>query len=86
MITEPIQKMIHEVTSSGLTPRTLLLTPDDAKLWGIPTWTKQLFGMKVVIAGNWPSSKVVPHFYDTVVPKKASDKEQAYREKWLSIR
>lgn len=66
MIHEKIKKMIHEVVRNGGTPRTILLTPEDAKAMNIPTWTRQLFGMKCVVAANLNESKVVSDFYETV--------------------
>lgn len=66
MIHEKIKKMIHDVVSAGQTPRTIILTPEDARLMNIPTWTRQLYGMKCVIAANFTESKVSTHFYESV--------------------
>lgn len=55
-----------QVKESGLTPQTILLTKEDAQKLGLPNWTRQLMGLKVVIAGNIEYSKVVPNVYESV--------------------
>lgn len=72
---EQIQKMVHDVVSQGLTPRTLILTPADAKALNIPDWTRQLMGMKVVIASNFPNSHISHHIYDTVSFKQTDQRD-----------
>lgn len=79
---DKIQEMVAVfVRETGETPRTLLLTPDDAKALHIPFWTRQLLGMKVVIAANWQKSQVTDHVYETVIPRKADPKDLAEYQK-----
>lgn len=66
---EKIKRMIHDIVSVGGTPRTILLTPEDAQQMNIPLWTRQLYGMKCVIAGNIPNSMVTTAFYESVEVK-----------------
>jgi len=71
-----LQKMVQDCAATGATPRTIVLTVDDAKALGIPMWTRQLWGLKVVIASNTPQSQVTSHIYDTVQLKKPRADEQ----------
>lgn len=73
MTIEHFKKLVHDVVSSGKTPKTFLCTPDDAEKLGLPKWTRQFMGMKVVIGYNLIESKVVPHEYVSTTLKKNQD-------------
>lgn len=70
---EKIKKMIHDLVQAGQTPKTILLTPEDASKMNIPLWTRNLFGMKCIIAGNIPNSMVTANLYETVEIKNSED-------------
>jgi hypothetical protein len=63
---DKIRHMIQEVVRQGGRPGTILLTEPDAKMLGLPAWSRQLFGIKVVVAANIPESKVVTQHYESV--------------------
>lgn len=88
MTLDKIRHLVTQVTSKGQIPRTIVLTTADAESMGIPSWTKQLLGLKVVIASNYPESKVVPHFYETVGIRKVDQQTLAeyQQEKMAKIR
>jgi hypothetical protein len=69
--------MIQEVIAAGMVPRTILISKDDADQMGLPKWTRQLFGLKVVIAWNIETTKVVPHIYDTVQMKFGKEEDDS---------
>lgn len=73
MTLERIQKMVHDLVAQGKTPKTFLCTLDDCRAMNLPTWTRQLLGMKMVVAYNIEESKVVEHEYTSTVLKKNQD-------------
>ena len=73
MTMERLRQMIMDVANAGTPPRTILLTEPDADALGLPKWTTNLFGLKVVIAGNILESRVVPHFYESVILKRSNE-------------
>lgn len=79
MNTEYLRKMVQDCARNakeGEKPRTILLTPSDAKLCGLPSWVSELWGLKVIIAHNIEESKVVTHFYNTVLMKNKPDEKK----------
>lgn len=75
--------MLHDLRLQKKIPRTILLTPQDAQSLGLPKWTKQFLGMKVVIADNLEQSKIVPDFYETISfdsKKNKANTDAAIRE------
>lgn len=73
MTLDIIRNMIQQMIAAGQKPQTIILSFNDAEKLGIPRWTRQLLGLKVVIAYNIEETKVVPHIYDTVYMKLADE-------------
>lgn len=70
---EKLQHLVQECKAqcvNGQEPRTIVLCESDRKSLGLPLWTKQLFGLKVVIAQNLDESKVTHHIYEEVNLKR----------------
>ena len=84
MTTDKILDMIKRAIAHGMVPRTIILTPDDAKAMNIPSWTREMFGLKVVIAHNYPESVVVPHFYETTKMAKTDEKKLAEYHEYVA--
>jgi hypothetical protein len=79
MNTEYLRKMVQDCARQakpGERPRTILLTPDDAKLCGLPSWVSELWGLKVIIAINILESKVVTHMFNTIQMKTKPDEKK----------
>lgn len=73
---DKLQHLINKCKAEcpdGQQPRTILLCEADRKSLGLPLWTKNLFGLKVVIAQNYDESKVTHHIYEEVKLHRRND-------------
>jgi len=70
---DKLQHLVQQCRANcpnGQQPRTIVLCEADRKSLGLPLWTKNLFGLKVVIAQNVDESKVTHHIYEEVNLKR----------------
>lgn len=75
-IEDEIKRQIHELKAQHKNPMTILMPVEMARKMNLPTWTKTLFGLKLVINYNFEELKVVPHVYQTVLTKKTDEVEE----------
>lgn len=69
-VLDRVLKMISMIHESGKVPKTVVMSTADFDTLNLPTWTKQLFGLKLVIAANMPQTFVTEHEYHTTTTKK----------------